>query len=46
MYSEGGARKLMVAHLRYRDTLVKDAGTWLVAERRLYLDWAEARDLR
>ena len=43
VYSEDGARKLMVAHLRYRDTIVKQQGTWLFAERRLYLDWAETR---
>ena len=45
VYSETGARKLMVAYLRYRDTVVKDQGTWLFAERRLYLDWAETRTL-
>ena len=28
-----------------RDTLVKERGTWLVAERRLYVDWAETREL-
>jgi hypothetical protein len=36
----------MVAHLRYRDAIVKEKGTWLFAERRLYLDWAETRGLR
>jgi hypothetical protein len=45
VYSEDAARKLMVAHLRYRDTIVKQQGTWLFAERRLYLDWAETREL-
>jgi hypothetical protein len=45
VYSEGGTRKLMVAYLRYRDTIVKKQGTWLFAERRLYLDWAETRTL-
>jgi SnoaL-like domain len=45
VYSEGGTRKLMVAHLRYRDTIVKDQGAWLFGERRLYLDWAETRTL-
>jgi hypothetical protein len=45
VYSQGGARKLMVAHLRYRDVIVKEKGTWLFAERRLYLDWAETRVL-
>ena len=41
VYSEDSARKLMVAHLRYRDTILKEDGAWLFAERRLYLDWAE-----
>jgi hypothetical protein len=45
VYSEDGERMLMVAHLRYRDEIVKEAGTWLFAERRLYLDWAETRHL-
>jgi SnoaL-like domain len=45
VYSEGGTRKLMVAHLRYRDAIVKEQGSWLFAERRLYLDWAETREL-
>jgi hypothetical protein len=43
VYSENGARKLMVAALRYGDAFVKREGTWLFAERRLYLDWAETR---
>jgi hypothetical protein len=45
LYTEEGARKLMVAYLRYRDTFVKREGTWLFAERRLYLDWAETRTI-
>jgi hypothetical protein len=45
VYSEDDKRKLMVAYLRYRDTVVKTQGTWLFAERRLYLDWAETRML-
>ena len=35
----------MVAYLRYRDAIVKDQGSWVFAERRLYLDWAETREL-
>jgi hypothetical protein len=42
---DGGRRRLMVASLRYRDTLVKIGGAWLFAERRLYVDWLEERDL-
>jgi hypothetical protein len=38
-----GERKVMVAHLRYDDTFVKDDGAWLFAERKLYVDWTETR---
>jgi len=36
-------RKLMLAYLRYGDTLVKIDGAWLFAERNLYVDWIETR---
>src|SRR6201996_7412815 len=36
---DGDKRKLMVAALRYYDTFVKLAGSWLFAERLLYVDW-------
>ena len=42
---EGGKRRLMLASLRYRDTLVKLEGAWLFAERLLYVDWLEERAL-
>ena len=35
----------MVASLRYLDTFVKMDGSWLFAERRLYVDWLEERVL-
>jgi hypothetical protein len=38
-------RRLMIATLRYADTFVKMDGTWLFAERRLYVDWIEERRL-
>ena len=41
----GGKRRLMVASLRYLDTFVKKDGTWLFAERLLYVDWLEERAL-
>jgi hypothetical protein len=41
----GGKRRLMVASLRYLDTFVKMDGTWLFAERKLYVDWLEQREL-
>jgi hypothetical protein len=40
---DGGKRRLMVASLRYLDTFMKMDGTWLFAERRLYVDWLEER---
>jgi len=43
LFTEDGERKLMVASLRYLDTFVKSNGTWLFAERKLYVDWTETR---
>jgi hypothetical protein len=42
---DGGKRQLMIAALRYYDTFVKVDGEWLFAERLLYADWIEERDL-
>jgi len=42
---EGEKRQLMIAALRYYDTFVKMNGTWLFAERLLYVDWIEERVL-
>ena len=42
---EGGKRRLMLASLRYYDTFVKQDGSWLFAERLLYVDWQEERSL-
>jgi hypothetical protein len=42
---DGGKRRLMIAALRYADTFVKKDGTWLFAERKLYVDWIEERAL-
>ena len=42
---DGGKRQLMIAALRYYDTFVKIDGSWLFAERRLYVDWLEERAL-
>jgi hypothetical protein len=42
---EGEKRRLMIAALRYDDTFVKQDGTWLFAERKLYVDWIEERAL-
>jgi ketosteroid isomerase-like protein len=40
-----GKRRLMLASLRYLDTFVKSDGAWLFAERLLYVDWMEEREL-
>jgi hypothetical protein len=42
---DAGERRLMVAVLRYLDTFVKVDGAWLFAERKLYVDWLEQREL-
>ena len=43
LFTDDGERKLMVAWLRYGDTLVKVGGSWLFSERNLYVDWTETR---
>ena len=35
----------MIAALRYTDTFVTIDGSWLFAERKLYVDWLEQREL-
>jgi SnoaL-like protein len=45
VYSDDGARRLMIAALRYQDSFVKADGTWQFAERRLYVRWMETRTL-
>ena len=42
---EGNKRGLMLASLRYLDTFTKVDGSWLFAERQLYVDWLEQRAL-
>ena len=42
---DDGNRRLMLASIRYLDTFVKMDGSWLFAERRLYVDWLEERAL-
>src|ERR1700741_154162 len=42
---DDGRRLLMVAALRYTDAFVKIDGTWLFAERLLFVDWLEERTL-
>jgi ketosteroid isomerase-like protein len=42
---DGNSRRLMIAAVRYMDTFVKMDGAWLFAERKLYVDWMEQREL-
>ncbi|HEY1977675.1 MAG TPA: nuclear transport factor 2 family protein [Candidatus Baltobacteraceae bacterium] len=42
---DGDRRRLMIATLRYLDTFSKLDGAWLFAERLLYVDWLEERNL-
>jgi SnoaL-like protein len=44
-YIRGKIQSLMIAALRYADTFVKMDGAWLFAERKLYVDWLEKREL-
>jgi hypothetical protein len=46
VFTEGGARKIMVASLRYLDTFTKIDGRWYFAERELVVDWSETRSLQ
>ena len=43
LFTENGERQLMVAWLRYGDTFARVDGTWLFAERNLFVDWTETR---
>ncbi|MCW2983875.1 MAG: hypothetical protein JWR63_1445 [Conexibacter sp.] len=45
IFTDDGARKLMVASIRYHDVMVRTGADWLFAERRLYVDWTETRSL-
>jgi hypothetical protein len=42
---DGQKRRLMIAALRYSDTFVKTGGNWFFAERMLFVDWIEERQL-
>jgi SnoaL-like domain len=43
VYTEDGARKIMIASLRYLDAFTKIDQSWYFAERNLVLDWSETR---
>ncbi len=40
---EDGAQKLMIAGIRYYDTMVKQDGVWMFSERKLKVCWVENR---
>jgi hypothetical protein len=45
LYTEDGTRKIMIASLRYLDVFTKLDGAWYFAERKLILDWSDARSV-
>jgi hypothetical protein len=45
IWTEDGTRRIMIASLRYLDTFAKANNTWLFAERLLYVDWLDNREL-
>jgi SnoaL-like domain len=45
VFTDEGARKMMVAWLRYLDVFAKIDGSWCFAERKLILDWSEVRTI-
>lgn len=44
--ADDGSRTMMVASIRYLDTMVKRQGEWLFAERRLLVNWTDTRPLQ
>jgi SnoaL-like domain len=38
-----GVQQLMIAYIKYHDTIVKQDGKWLFAERKLMVDWIDNR---
>jgi SnoaL-like domain len=45
VFTDEGARKIMIASLRYLDDFAKIDGRWYLAERKLILDWSETRSM-
>ncbi|MFE3260380.1 nuclear transport factor 2 family protein [Nocardia sp. NPDC059091] len=41
--NEDGSRTIMTAWIRYLDTMIKQDGVWLFAERNLMVDWTDTR---
>jgi SnoaL-like domain len=45
VYTDEGARKIMIASLRYLDRFAKIDDSWYFADRELILDWSETRSM-
>ena len=45
VWTEAGTHRLMLASLRCYDPFAKTSDTWLFAERLLYVDWLDNREL-
>jgi hypothetical protein len=45
LFTEDGARKIMIASLRYYDVFARSEEAWYFAERQLIVDWTETRPL-
>jgi len=45
VFTEDGARQMMVAWLRYLDVFVRLDDAWYIAERQIILQWSETRAL-
>src|SRR5258707_13290262 len=45
VFTEDGNRKIMIASLRYLDTIATIDGRWYIAERKLILDWSVTQSL-
>ena len=43
LFEADGERRMMIAYLRYLDVFVKLDGAWYFDERKLIVDWSEAR---
>jgi ketosteroid isomerase-like protein len=43
--ADGDKRRLMIASLRYHDTFAKMGEAWFFAERLLFVDWVDEREL-
>jgi hypothetical protein len=45
VYTSEGKRTLFIASIRYYDVFTKVEGKWLIAERKLIVDWTDTRPI-